>query len=128
MTRQRWFDGMAIGASALCLAHCLILPLILLLVPTLALVLTIPESFHLWVFLFAVPSSAVALWIGFRRHRRETPVLLAMAGLSLLAAGLFAAPSPQAETMLTVFGSILLSAAHVLNWRALHHGHHKSGR
>jgi hypothetical protein len=122
MTRQRWFDSLAIGASALCLVHCLVLPLLILLVPTLALFLTIPDSFHLVVFLVAMPTSAVAMWMGYRRHRRQAPVLLAMTGLCFLAAGLFMAPSERAETLLTVVGSVFFAAGHVQNWRGLHHG------
>jgi uncharacterized membrane protein YfcA len=110
MTRQRWFDGRAIASSALCL------------VPTLALFLTIPERCHLGVFLVAVPTSAAAMWMGYRRHRRQTPALLAMAGLSFPAAGLFVGPSDRAETLLTVPGSVLLAAGHVQKWRGLHHG------
>jgi uncharacterized membrane protein YfcA len=128
MTGQRWFDSLAIGASALCLVHCLILPLVLVLVPTLAVFLAIPESFHLGVFLVAIPSSAVALTMGYGRHRRRVPMLLAVAGLACLAAGLFAAPSERAETLLTIVGSCLLAFGHVQNWRGMRHRHRWSGR
>lgn len=116
---QRLYDSIAIGASALCLVHCLLLPMAMLLVPTLAALLTIPESFHAAVFAIAVPTSLAALWLGYRRHRFRRPALLAAIGLALLGAGLLAALSERAETALTVLGSILLALGHVQNWGAL---------
>lgn len=120
--RQRLFDSLAISASALCLAHCLLLPLVLLLVPTLAVFLTIPESFHLWALAFAVPTSLLALGLGHRQHHRAAPGLIASAGLLLLVAGVFLTSSEIEETVVTVLGSVLLSVGHVLNWRGLGNG------
>jgi hypothetical protein len=117
--RQRLFDGLAISASLLCLAHCLLLPLAILLVPMLAAFLTLPEAFHAWVFALAVPTSLVALLAGWRRHGARQPALLAGAGLLLLGAGLVLAPAHAVETALTVAGSLLLALGHVRNWRLL---------
>lgn len=117
--RQRLFDGLAIGASFLCLAHCLLLPLALLLLPMLAAFLALPEAFHAWVFALAVPTSLVALRTGWRHHGERGPALLAGAGLLLLGAGLFLAPTHAMETGLTVVGSLLLALGHVRNWRQM---------
>lgn len=121
MTRQRLFDGVAIGASALCLVHCLVLPAILVLAPTLALFLAIPEGFHTALLLVAMPTSAAALWIGHKRNGRLLPAALAIVGLTFLAAGLMVPRNEQVETALTVVGSVLLASGHALNWRALRH-------
>lgn len=115
--RQRLLDGLAIGASILCLVHCLLLPLVILLLPMLALVLNVPEAFHLAVFLLAVPTSLLALGAGQRRHRRGSPLAVALPGLLLMAAGLSLARTEGMETALTVAGSLLLAAGHILNWR-----------
>lgn len=122
LMRQRLFDSLAISASTVCLVHCLVLPLLLVLVPTLAAFLTIPESFHLWALAFAVPTSLLALGLGYRRHHQAAPGLIALAGLGFLAAGVFLAPSEILEMLITVLGSTLLSVGHVLNWRSLGHG------
>ena len=55
-------DGMAIAGSALCLIHCLALPLIIAWLPALSDWLSWPESVHLWILLAALPLSFFALW------------------------------------------------------------------
>jgi len=120
--RQNWLDALAAGASLACLVHCLVLPLLIAALPMLGPVLDLPESFHRYALLLAVPASTVALAAGYRRHRAKSPVLPGMAGLALLALGAFAA-SPPAETALSVAGSLLVAGAHLLNWRLAPHGH-----
>ena len=119
--RQQLFDGLAIGASGLCLVHCLVLPLLIILLPTLAAFLAVPESFHVWALAFAVPTSGLALASGYRRHHWLRPTLVALPGLILLALGALVAPTGWMETSLTVPGAILLAIGHALNWRALRH-------
>lgn len=118
---QPLLDGLAIGASAICLVHCLVLPALLVLVPTLGAVLSLPEEFHLWALIFAVPTSALALASGYRRHRLLRPVAIAGVGLGLLALGVLAAPTEWVETALTVPGAVALAIGHALNWRATRH-------
>jgi len=119
--RQRLFDGLAIGASGLCLIHCLVLPAILVLAPTLAAFLAVPEEFHLWALGIAVPTSAIALFFGYRRHRTTLPALIVLPGIALLSLGALAAPEEWMETLLTVAGALLLAFGHALNWRAMNH-------
>lgn len=121
---QRMFDGLAIGASTLCLVHCLVLPALILLLPALATILAVPEEFHLWALALAVPTSLFALASGHRRHGRRQPALAALPGLLLLALGALAAPDEATETWLTVAGSILLATGHAINWRATRHSPH----
>ena len=119
VTREDWLDRAALGASVACLVHCLALPLVLAALPALAAVVTIPESVHLWVLLFAIPTSGYALIAGRARHGMFWPLLLGTAGLMLLAIGALAS-SGSRETMVTVLGSLALAAAHLGNWRARH--------
>jgi hypothetical protein len=112
-----WFDGLAVGASVLCLIHCLALPIVIAALPALAARLDLGEGFHLAVLAFALPVSAVALGEGWRRHRGLTPLFVGAAGLVLLAAGLAFEDWVAVETGVTVAGSLLLAGAHVANWR-----------
>lgn len=112
-----WFDGLAVGASVLCLFHCLALPIMIAALPALAARLDLGEGFHLGVLAFALPVSAVALGEGWRRHRGLTPLFVGAAGLVLLAAGLAFEEWVAVETGVTVAGSLLLAGAHVANWR-----------
>ncbi|MFL9842664.1 MerC domain-containing protein [Sphingomonas sp. ST-64] len=117
MSIARWFDGLAVGASALCLAHCLVLPLLIAVLPAVAGRLDLGEGFHFGVLAFAVPTSAFALIEGWRRHRGMTPLFVGVMGLVLLAAGLAFEDWAAVETGVTVAGSLLLAGAHVANWR-----------
>lgn len=117
--KQIKLDGIAVAMSALCLVHCLLLPLLLILVPALTAFLAIPESFHRIALLFAIPTSIVALAAGFRRHRSPLPIVIVVPGLTLLAFGALGVEVPWQETLLTVAGALLLSLGHALNWRSL---------
>ncbi|WP_448664628.1 MerC domain-containing protein [Sphingomonas sp. CJ20] len=125
--RREIYDGMAIGASILCLIHCLLLPLLIVLVPTLAAFLAVPESFHLWALAFAVPSSVGALGTGYRRHHELRPIVIVIPGIVLLSVGAIAASSEWMETALTVPGALLLAIGHAVNWRAMRHAGSPAG-
>lgn len=119
MLRQRLYDAVAIGGAFACLLHCLATPAAILLVPTAATYLVLPERFHLWILLFALPTSAVALWIGYARHRRCQPAVVTSVGLAMLAGAIVLAPSEAIETAITVPGTLAMAIGHALNWRAM---------
>ena len=109
-------DGIAIAGSALCLIHCLALPLIIAWLPALSDWLSWPESVHLWILLAALPLSFFALWRHALCEGRKVPFLLGMAGLAIMASALLIEGSPL-EPFVTSIGAALLAAAHILNWR-----------
>ena len=120
MQRSTLLDGAAIGASLLCLIHCIGLPILFALLPALASIgLPSSEWLHLLLLLTAIPVSALALVGGWRAHGRVVPMLLGALGLAGLAAGLAFDSVPGAETALTVAGSLALAMAHIGNWRRL---------
>jgi len=114
---EGWLDGVAVCASTACMIHCLALPLLMAALPTIAESLDPGESFHLLMLLVAIPTSALALGSGWRRSRAIFPLICGGCGLMIIAAGVATAPSEAAEAILTVSGSLLLAAAHILNWR-----------
>jgi hypothetical protein len=114
VARTDWADRVAIGTSIACLLHCVGLPLIVAALPALSVV--VPESFHLWVLAVAIPLALVALWQGRARHRRRWPLIVGVAGLTLLAAGALAFDH-DSEVPATVAGSLVLALAHISNWR-----------
>lgn len=120
MKRQATLDKSAIGLSFLCLAHCLILPIITILLPT---VLALPlegELFH-QVLLFAiVPLSTVALMMGCRKHRTWSVLAWGGAGLIVLIfAALFGHDlfGETGEKFATAIGSALIILSHIKNYR-----------
>lgn len=112
-------DRLALVTSAACLIHCLALPLLFAALPILSHVLYLPESFHLWMVAVAVPTSAYALLKGRRRHLNST-IVFGVVGLSLLVIGTTIAGETRYEVPITVVGAVILSIAHVLNWRRRH--------
>lgn len=110
-------DGFAVALSALCLVHCLGLPLVIVIIPALASALDLPETIHVGLFLMAVPASAYALAAGYRHHGMILPALFGTLGLISLGTGALIAESELQETGLTVAGSLLLAGAHLRNWR-----------
>lgn len=119
---EDWLDRAATVASLLCLLHCLALPLLIAALPSLAKVLDVPESFHMAVVIFALPSSLLALLSGKAKHRSPLPLLVGLAGLAALIVALALLHDSALETPATVVGSVALAAAHVWNWRLRHAG------
>lgn len=111
------FDAAAIIASALCIVHCLALPIAVALLPALSHFLDLPEGVHLALFVVAVPVSAYAVVSGARRHGLWLPGVLAITGLALLGLGAIGGLPLLLETGASVIGSLLLIAGHVINLR-----------
>lgn len=110
----------AIGASAVCLAHCLMLPLLFALLPAASRLFAVPEAFHIGAFVLAIPASALAMRTGYRHHGIVHPVLLGLLGLILLGVGALGGQRLLIETGFTVTGSVLLAIGHLSNWRLRH--------
>lgn len=127
--RPRFADLFGVGLSLTCLAHCLALPLLILLAPALSRWIAMPEWFHAAILMLAVPAALIAMTDGWRRHGGLMPGVLAGVGLTLLAAGLAAhegwvavADRAAADRLLTSLGALALASAHLFNWRLRHRG------
>ena len=115
--RANVIESAAVSASLLCLIHCLALPLLLLLLPGVIGLFVDSPAFHYAALGLVVPSALAAFWLGYRRHRAYGPVLIGLAGVSCLVAGLLPGIGKGAEVGITVAGSLLLVAGHTMNWR-----------
>lgn len=113
-------DRVAIALSALCLLHCLALPLALIALP---LVAQFAEShWHTPMLLIAVPVSTSAIVIGYRRHGNLALLGTGALALTLLILAATVAHAYLGETVdrtLTVAASLLLAWVHWQNGRAL---------
>jgi hypothetical protein len=113
-----WLDSAAVAMSALCLVHCLALPLIVVGVPFLA---QFAEThLHYQVLVIVIPLSATALGIGYRRHRDARIPAAGAGGLLLLVIGATVAHTQlglAADRIFTIAGSLLLATAHWKNSR-----------
>lgn len=119
---RHWLDGFAIGASTLCMFHCLALPILFAVLPVLASRIDPGESFHVGMLMLALPTSLFALAQGWRRRGGIVPLMTGIAGLAMMAAGVWLAHGALSEALWTVSGSLLLASAHIINWRRAGHG------
>ena len=110
-------ESMAIAGAVACLAHCVALPFAIALLPVLSQLAPLPTSFHIVALLFAVPTTLLALWMGYRRHRWTSPLATGGIGLALLALGVLYYGETPAEIPITIVGSLVIAAAHISNWR-----------
>ncbi len=112
----RWLDGAAVGLSALCLIHCLALPLVVAGLPLFA---QFAEGhLHLQMLAIVLPLSIVALGLGFRHHRSVRIVAAGFVGMAILVFGATVAHSAlglAADRAFTVAGALTLAAAHYYN-------------
>lgn len=120
---QGKLDATGVGLSALCIAHCLLVPAAAAATPMLA-----PEAgelfglshdWHLALLALAAPVSLVGLGWSVRATRAGWPIfLVGLVGLAVMAAGASHAFPRMAETALTLTGVTILAGAHFANWRA----------
>ncbi|GAA5175440.1 hypothetical protein GCM10025771_07590 [Niveibacterium umoris] len=117
--RSAW-DKLGIFASAACLVHCLALPLLIPLLPALAL---IPHTgVHALLLVPVVLLSLLALLPGYRRHRSRYVGVAAIAGVSLCSIAVGAEALFHIESLdvpFTVAGGLLLVSAHWVNLRRM---------
>ncbi|MEO0425740.1 MAG: MerC domain-containing protein [Pseudomonadota bacterium] len=114
---QAAIDGTAVCLSALCLVHCLALPLVLSIAPWIVPGMVADERFHLWAVLLALPISVIGISRGVLGHRHTVVAALAGLGLLSLLAGALWVEGKNQEILFSVFGATVLAGAHLLNWR-----------
>ena len=110
------FDRLGILFSGLCAVHCL---------ATLGLVamlglgggVLLDPAVHRIGLALAILVGGIGLGLGIARHGRRDPLMLGVAGLSLMTLALISGHSP-AEAALTVAGVALVAWAH---WRNVRH-------
>lgn len=121
-TNSARLDRIAIVLSALCLVHCIALPLALVVGGVFGGWLGDTETQVHWLLLaLALPVSAIALYRGYRRHKQALTPWLGGVGLVLMFFGVSHLLGPTLEVVLTVIGVLLVLAAHIRN--ALQHQH-----
>jgi len=126
MQLSRNFDQIAIALSAICLVHCLAVPVLVAVLPIAALSFGDSQHFHGLMLWLVVPTSVVGFGMGYRSHGRAGLVVLGAVGVVVLAAaavyGHDSWPEPL-EVAVSVAGSLLLAGAHWLNFNAVRHCH-----
>lgn len=125
------FDWFAMVLSGICAIHCIALPVLAGVLPIFSSLAAHDHGlhsfwFHQLILFFIFPISVIALWAGFRCHRKIYPVLVSGIGLSvLLFSALYAdvliiryALPHEIETVLTLSGGVVHAVGHIMNLMA----------
>jgi hypothetical protein len=120
-------DMVAIFLSVLCVVHCVATPLVLLAWPFLR--VGPRDWFHAMMAAVLLIFALAALLSGYRLHRRVVVPAMGALGVGLLFLALFVSSATfwlvfSPEALVTLMGSALLIAAHILNYHH-HRRHHR---
>ena len=113
---QTTADKLAIGLSLMCTVHCFATPVILALLPSLAVLQINAEQFHLWILAVVLPTSLLALSLGCKKHKRTRYMACGVVGLACLIIAVLLGQE-EAEKALTLIGSAFIALAHWFNYQ-----------
>ena len=111
-------DQLGVWASALCVVHCLLTPVVLSLSIVSVHFLPSEEKTHRTLAILIATIGALALVKGYRTHGRRRIMLLMTIGLACIFAGAYWGnhlPSHLAEVLVTFTGSAFMITAHRMN-------------
>lgn len=117
---QEVTDKLSIGLSMLCAIHCLVLPLLLVALPSFGALQLQNENFHTWMLISVIPISLYALTMGCKKHKRYRLFLFGATGLVLLVSAVLFEDyigGEFGEKSLTLLGATLIVLAHFGNFR-----------
>lgn len=113
-------DKFAIIISGMCVAHCLLIPILIVLAPSLITLGLTSESFHLWMIIAVIPSSIYALALGCKKHAKISVFIMGALGLSCLILAFMLGANMlggMGEKALTLIGTLFIVFAHLQNFK-----------
>ncbi|MGB3942079.1 MAG: MerC domain-containing protein [Candidatus Manganitrophaceae bacterium] len=113
-------DRWGVLISGICLFHCLLTPLAIVLFPVVSLAFTTDESFHRTLLWLVLPTSVFAFSLGCFRHKDRGVLVLGSAGLiQMILAAHFGHDmlGEIGERIATSMGGMTLVLGHLRNYR-----------
>lgn len=120
MNLQAIGDKSAIGLSLLCTLHCLVLPLVLLIAPSITALSFGDQQFHQYMLAAVFVNSLFALSTGYKKHKQIVVYVWGTLGLSMLLLAFFFGHDYFGETgekVLTLLGAAAVAYGHIKNHR-----------
>lgn len=111
------YDRVGMTASSLCIAHCVLMPFVIGLLPAVGLSFLAEEGVHQFLVLGMIAIAALSFSRGYKMHQRKHVVGLMAMGLGLLAFAVLS-EGRLTETWLTgitIVGGMVMVSAHWLN-------------
>ena len=121
---QKVSDKVSIGISLLCVMHCLLFPLFLILSSNYLTLFLNNELFHYTLLFLVVPLSLFALTIGLKNHNSFNIFIFGFIGIIFLLSALFFDIKilfVSSEIFLTILGSSFMMIAHYKNFQLCRH-------
>ena len=129
-TTSKWqfaLDGVAMSLAGVCGIHCLLMPVLLITFPLLGSSLFTHGAFHQWMLVAVLPTTALAILLGCRRHKDFWVLLLSLGGFALLCFAAFghghshhgsefSAEWLTHESSLTSLGGLIMVSGHLRNF------------
>ena len=138
-----WADKIAISMAAVCAVHCLLTPIVIVMLPIVATSFLVHQNFHLWMLYLVIPTTSFAIFMGCRKHKDKWVFTLSTIGLSILISALAyeRQQTPTAElavaahcqhcvralgqdaqplnlaAWINTLGGLFLASAHIRNYR-----------
>ncbi len=113
-------DKLSISLSMLCVVHCLAMPVLFVVLPTISALPLAGEEFHLFLAAVVIPLSTLTLFMGCRHHRTWRVVIVGVFGLLALGAtALFGHDilGESGEKIATVLAASIIAIAHFWNYK-----------
>ena len=82
--RHGWLDHLAIAMATVCAIHCLLTPVLIMVIPIIATSFFVHQDFHLWMIFLVLPTTVFAIFMGCRNHKDRMVLALSAIGLSIL--------------------------------------------
>lgn len=135
---QQIMDGLALLLAGACAIHCLLFPVFVVFFPLLGSSFANDHRFHTWMLAAVIPTTAIALFLGCRKHKDKWVIALSTIGLGFLTIGVLLELSGYPTSghshsahdhahaaefnftlvnWLAVIGGLFMATAHIRNFR-----------
>lgn len=112
------FDRCGLVASAMCLIHCALTPVVISAIPAVKIYFSGTEWLHAALVLVAVSLGGCALLLGKLHHRKKLQTTVAAVGISLLLASLAEDQLGVVAEISAILGALSMAILHVKNIQA----------
>ena len=113
---HRWspvLDKLGIAASLACVVHCVLAPVVLLLLPTTGLIWSHPAA-HWVLAALVLPLALIVVYRGYLRHRRRSAMAAAVLGAAFIIAGLIVPSVAEGAAASATTGTIQFATPEML--------------
>ena len=116
---QALTDKTAVGLSVICAVHCLLFPVAVMLLPSVATLALDDEAFHRGILFAVLPASLIALTMGCRKHQRYRLYLTGAIGVTIIGMATYLGHGTLGESgekLVTFAGAVIIAWSHVKNF------------